>query len=456
MEDADLEVLLEGEGRRLHHHLLDLDDRVAGVVADVARNDAPLGLEPEALAALGVRQLRAVQQHQLVRRNPLGAGVEELLDGVEEGLRRLARKAEDQLAVGLHPLGVELVLELLVRVQFDVGALDVDQYLRIHRLHGRGHRQRALHLPHHPDDALAVVLAGGGSDVARPAVVVLEPAEIVGDRFVPQVHAEVVVGEAERGLGLQSLGEVEEVRLHVLDRVGVDTAVLLHPGVAEGARERAASGDLQHREVSRRVERLHETAEIRGRDLVEVGDPIDRPTHHQLAAPAIDPGVAGKRALQRALDAEVRLEEALDQALEGALALVGGAVDVDVDHRLVAEELCLHRSRERPVGTAHDGERGRPLRLGVAGERVGELLVPGVVRETEDVGDGAIERRFEILRLAEQPHVEGTPGHVRAEVAGHVCCAQRINVGALRQEIVAEIGDEDLRHESLWEAKQYA
>ncbi len=156
----------------------------------------------------------------------------------------------------------KLGLQLLVGFELDVLALDVDEHLRVHRLDRRGHRKRPAHLAHHPDDALTLVLAGRRADVAGPAVLVLQEGDVVRDLLVSLVHAEVVVGQAQIHLGLDPLGNVQKVCLHVVDRVGEDLGIAFYARVAERAGERAPAGDLHHREVAGAEERIHHPREV--------------------------------------------------------------------------------------------------------------------------------------------------------------------------------------------------
>ena len=279
-------------------------------------------------------------------------------------------------------------------------------------------------------------------------VLVLQPAHEVGEFLVALIHAEVVVGEAQRGGGRHALHQVQQVGLHVLDRVRVDAAVRGDARVAEGARERAAAGDLEDREVAGLVERIQPPMHVGRGDLVEVRDAGHGGAFDELLRAGVDPGVAGQVALEHAIELAADGDVALDQVLEGPLALVGRAVDVAVDGGLRAQELFLHGFGERPVRAAEHGERLFRSGLGVLREVVRQPFVPGVAREAHDVGRFSVDGLLEVLGLAEDLDPQRGGGDMGRREGGDVGHPERVDIRAARQDVVAEVGQVD-RHGAL-------
>ena len=445
VEHADVEVVLEAQRRRFHHHFLRFDHLlVRAVVPNIARHDAESRLELEQLTLVRVVQRGAVQQHELVRGYARHPGVQQVADALHEALLGLTRQPEDHLAVGLHPLRDHLLLDLCIGVELDVRALDVLEDDGIHRLDGRGHGERAADLPHHLDDPLAAVLPGCGANVAGPVVLVLKPRDEVGDLDVQLVHAEVVVRQAERHRAIDMLRRVDEIGLHVLERVRVHLAVGLHRRVAELAGERAAAGDLHEREVARLPVRIHEPRQVGRGNLVEVQDAVHRTAGDELLRARVDPEVARHGFLLESLETHAGVGEALHEIQEGAFAFIGRPAYRDVDLRHGAEETFLLGDGERKIGAAHQGEGRGILALGIPREAEREVVVPRVAREANDVRLDRLECCPEFLRLAKNRDVGPLVClEVFRDVRREVRDAQWKHIRADGDLVVSEVGEED-------------
>ena len=84
VEHANVQVVLEAERIGLDDDLFGLGHHLPGVVAQAASDDAVAGLQAETPAAVRVAQRGAGQEHELVGRDPLYAGVHQTIYGVHD------------------------------------------------------------------------------------------------------------------------------------------------------------------------------------------------------------------------------------------------------------------------------------------------------------------------------------------------------------------------------------
>ena len=154
----------------------------------------------------------------------------------------------------------------------------------------------------------------------------------------------------------------------------------------------------------------------------------------------MNPLIAGNRLRHQRCLVAFHVHEALNDIGEGHFAFVNRPACVQVNLGHGPHPAFLLGASQWEIGAAHQRKDIVIRRLSIARKCQGESMVPGIGRQTEDVGRSAVDGCLQIFRLAEDLELDRfIRNQMFLGIGRQIGHAERIHVRRDRNEIMAQI-----------------